>query len=131
MSAAVAWGDTTAPARVPGRPRLHLVPTGDAVPARAPRRLRFTRRGRLAMTITVAVLVAVAAFSAWSSLASAAPTGVPAHVVTVASGDTLSEIAAREMPGIRTDDAVLRLVAANHLQNDQVMTGQTLVVPAR
>lgn len=131
MSAAVAWGDTTAPARLPGRPRLHLVPTGDAVSARAPRRLRFTRRGRLAMTITVAVLVAVAAFSAWSSLASAAPNGMPAHVVKVESGDTLSEIAAREMPGMRTDDAVLRLVAANHLQNDQVMTGQTLVVPAR
>ena len=33
MSAAVAWDDTIAPARVPGRPRLHLVPTGDAVPA--------------------------------------------------------------------------------------------------
>ena len=34
------------------------------------------------------------------------------------------------MPGVRTDDAVLRLVKANHLQNDQIMTGQTLVVPA-
>lgn len=130
MSAAVAWDDTIAPARVPGRPRLHLVPTGDAVPARAPRRLRFTRRGRLAMTLTVAVLVAVAAFSAWSSLATAAPAGAATHVVTVESGQSLSEIAAREMPGVRTDDAVLRLVKANHLQNDQIMTGQTLVVPA-
>ncbi|AKT51590.1 LysM peptidoglycan-binding domain-containing protein [Arsenicicoccus sp. oral taxon 190] len=129
MSAAAAWSDPVAPACAPGRPHLRLVPTGDDVTERARRRPRITRRGRLALTMTVLVLIALAAASAWSAWAVAAPAG-PARSVTVATGESLSQIAAREMPSVRTDQAVLQLVAANHLPSDQVMAGQRLVVPA-
>lgn len=128
MSAAAAWEQAT-PADLPGRPRLRLVPTGDAVPAPARRRLRVTRRGRLALTVTALVLIAVAAYSAWASRAEASTAGAPEHVVTVTHGQSLSQVARREMPGVPVDQAVARLAQTNHLPTDQVMSGQRLVVP--
>ncbi|HET8982102.1 MAG TPA: LysM peptidoglycan-binding domain-containing protein, partial [Pedococcus sp.] len=64
MSAAVAWDLSPAPARVPARParpRLVLVPTGRSLPEREAGRLRLTRTGRLAITLTLAAAVLVLA----------------------------------------------------------------------
>ncbi|MEO5745655.1 MAG: LysM peptidoglycan-binding domain-containing protein [Terracoccus sp.] len=113
----------------PARPRLSLVPTGGRVgeAARAERpRLRLTRFGRL--TVTVATLAAVIALGIGltSQLASAAVQGRP---LTVESGQTLSEIAARELPDVPVREGVVSLRLANGLSTDQVHAGQQLLVP--
>lgn len=139
MSAAAAWDLNAAPVQVPGsvpgraaRPRLVLVPTGEAVPTSAPGRLRLTRAGRLAITLTVAaVLLAVAAVGLASRTGAAAPATVADHAVTVAQGQTLSEIAVRELPDLPVASAVAELQLANNLPSAHVHAGQVLVVPAR
>ena len=141
MSAAVAWDLNGTPVQVPGsvpgrtarpaRPRLVLVPTGDAVPAAAPGRLRLTRAGRLAITLTVAAVLLALATVALASRGGAAPAPVADHAVTVTSGETLSEIAVRELPGLSVANAVAELQLANNLASQQVHAGQVLVVPAR
>lgn len=139
MSAAAAWDLNAAPVRVPGsvpgraaRPSLVLVPTGDAVPTSAPGRLRLTRAGRLAVTLTVAaVLLAVATVALVSRTGAAAPAPVADHAVTVTQGQTLSEIAVRELPGLPVAAAVAELQLANNLPSAHVHAGQVLVVPAR
>jgi hypothetical protein len=130
MSAAAAWDVAPAPVGMPARPaRPHLtsVPCGEAVPAPEPRPLRLTRAGRLAVTLTVvaaAVALAVALFAGGAS-ASAVD-----HTTTVRSGQTLSEIAATELPELPVADAVARIQVANNLASDQVHAGQSLVIPA-
>jgi len=145
-AAAAAWDLNAAPVRVPRsvpgraarsdrpavlRPRLVLVPTGDAVPSAAPGRLRLTRAGRLAITVTVAALLLAVVTVSLLSRAGAAPATVADHAVTVAQGQTLSEIAARELPNLSVADAVAELQLANNLASAHVHAGQVLVVPAR
>jgi hypothetical protein len=133
MSAAVAWDLNATPARVPARPtrpRLVLVPTGDAVPAPASGPLRLTRAGRLAITLAVTALVLGATLLAVVTTAGATPTPRADHAVTVVEGQTLSEVAARELPGVPVAEAVAQLQLANNLPSAQVHAGQVLVVPA-
>ena len=133
MSAAVAWDLGATPTRVPtrpARPRLVLVPTGDAVPAPVDGGLRLTRAGRLLITLTVAaVLLAVTALVLAGS-AGGASVPVADHAVTVVEGQTLSEVAARELPALPVAEAVAQLQLANNLPSTQVHAGQVLVVPA-
>src|SRR5690242_20665970 len=132
MSAAVAWDVTAAPVeapRHPARPHLVSVPCGDEVRVPAPAPLRLTRAGRLVITLTVlvalvAVAVAVATFSGGASAT------VIDHSTTVRSGQTLSEVAATQLPGLPVADAVARIQVANDLASDQVHAGQTLLIPA-
>ena len=141
MSAAVAWDLNGSPVQVPSsvpgravrpsRPSLVLVPTGDAVPTAAPAQLRLTRAGRLAITLTVDAVLLALATVALISRAGAAPATVADHAVTVTAGQTLSEIAARELPGLPVADAVAELQLANNLPSAHVHAGQVLVVPAR
>jgi LysM repeat protein len=49
----------------------------------------------------------------------------------VRSGQTLSEIAARELPDLAVSDGVVELQLANALSTSQVRAGQTLLIPAR
>ncbi|NAZ83678.1 LysM peptidoglycan-binding domain-containing protein [Kineococcus sp. R8] len=104
-----------------------------ACPARRP--LRLTRRGRLLVTTTaVAVLTSavVAVTSAVGGGPAAAGTGAaPLVVVTVAPGQTLSEIAAQWAPGEDWRDVAVGIVEANHLPSQAVRAGQELVLPAR
>jgi hypothetical protein len=114
-----------------GRPRLVLVPTGrDAAridrAARPP--LRLTRFGRRVVTLLVAGIVSVLGVGLAGQLASA--TGEP-RTVTVQSGQTLSGIAARELPDLTTAEGVVELQIANALSTTAVHTGQQLVVPGR
>ncbi|PRY50930.1 LysM domain-containing protein [Knoellia remsis] len=134
MSAAVALdpavGYAGAPAprptRRPQRPRLVLVPTGDAVPAAARPALRLTRAGRLAITTTVLLAAAVAAFLGLTGGAAASSAPV---TVTVQPGQTLSQIAAEHLAGQSVASAVAELQLANDLRTAQVQVGQTLVIP--
>jgi LysM repeat protein len=88
--------------------------------------LRLTRLGRLVVTLLVAAAVAVLGVGLAGQLATASSAPRP---VTVVSGDTLSEIAARELPGLPIADAVIEIQLANGLSSSQVHAGQTLLVP--
>lgn len=133
----------TSPLGAPPRPhgaswaspeRLHLrsVPTGVAVarsrrPALAP--VRLTRFARLTITVsTLALLIALGV--GLSGQLAAATTTTSKGAVTVEQGQTLSQIALRERPDLRVDEAVVALQIANGLSTDQVHAGQRLTVPA-
>lgn len=138
MSAIVlqAVGQTHAeePTWVAGRPRLVLVPTGpEAVRAAREARdarpaMRLTRFGRLVVTLLVAAAVSVLGVGLAGQLASA--TGEP-RTVTVQSGQTLSGIAARELPELTVADGVVELQLANSLSTTAIHSGQQLVIPIR
>lgn len=119
-------GPRRAPAR-PERPRLVLVPTGDAVVDAG---VRVSRRGRLLVT-GVVMLVVLAAGSLALSRAFAAPAAAaqPTTTVTVQAGQTLSEIAERYVSGMSLDSAVATIQIANNLDSTQISAGQRLVVP--
>lgn len=129
MSAAAAWPVAPAVDRVGGparRPELRLVPTGRA--ARRPAApLRITRFGRLILlgaAVTLAVVVAVGVLGAGSASATID------HSVTVAPGQTLSQVAAHELPQLPVDEAAAQIQLVNGLSSSQVHAGQQLAIPA-
>lgn len=129
MSAAVAWD--VAPAPTPAqvratRPQLVSVPCGEAVPAVPLAPLRLTRAGRLAITLTILVAAVVASIALLSGGASAT---VIDHSTTVQAGQTLSEVAAQQLPGLPVADAVARIQVANDLTSSEVHVGQSLLIP--
>jgi LysM repeat protein len=132
MSAAVAWDVATAPVRVPNRParpvrpQLVSVPCGDEVVAAPTAPLRVTRAGRLAITLTLVVAVVAIAVAVLSGGASAT---VIDHSTTVQTGQTLSEIAAKQLPQLSVADAVAQIQVANDLTSTNVHAGQSLLIP--
>jgi hypothetical protein len=123
MSAAVAW-DLTSGGRA-ARPRLRLVPTGPDV---RPAHLRLNRRGRLA--VTVVVLAAVLTLTVVLAAGSGAAEPVVQSTATVTAGQTLSEVAAAQLPDLPIAEGVARLQLVNHLESTQIHAGQRLLVPA-
>jgi LysM repeat protein len=110
------------------RAHLVLVPTGPEVarPARATEPpLRLTRLGRLVIAVVIATAVAVPGVGLAGQLATAS--SAP-RAVTVSSGDTLSEIAARELPGLPIAEGVIELQLANGLSTARISAGQALVI---
>lgn len=110
----------TTPAR-PAGPRLVLVPA----PAPEPT-FHLTRRGRVVVSLLVAMVLTIVALAAGGQLASA--TGEP-RTVTVTAGQTLSEIADRELPELSIAEGIVEIQLANGLSTDQVHAGQRLLVP--
>lgn len=111
--------------RDPRRAERHLVsvPTGTDVPTE----LRVTRRGRLALTtIAVAALLALG-----TGIATAGGEATAATTVTVEQGQTLSDVAASQMPGVPTSAAVSAIRSENALSTPFVHAGQELVIPTR
>ncbi|MEP6649843.1 MAG: LysM peptidoglycan-binding domain-containing protein [Lapillicoccus sp.] len=129
MSAALALDPAGLSERrwAPSRPRLRVVPTGPDVQA-AGRPARISRRGRLVRT---AAVLAVTAALGWTALtAVTAGAMVPPHTVTVVAGQTLSAIAARELPDLPVREGVARIQLANGLSSSDVHAGQVLRIPA-
>ena len=127
MSAALALDPLALPERAPApsRPRLQLVPTGPDVVGRP---VRTSRRGRLARTVGV---VLIAAALAWTGVtAVTAGAAAPQHTVTVDAGQTLSSIAARELPDLPVREGVAQIQLANGLSSSDVHVGQVLQIPA-
>lgn len=123
---AVAWEPLEGYA-VPSRPRLVVLPGGaDAPAAEATDGLRITRRGRLVL-LALAVLV-LASVLGFSSVGGAGASSAE-HTVTVDAGQTLSEIAAAELPSMSIAQGVLAIQLANDLSTADVSAGQRLVVP--
>jgi hypothetical protein len=132
MSTAAAW-DTPqlrAPAR---RPRLVVIDGGAGAAEHAGRRpavLALPRWVRLAVTLSVAALLVSMLLAVGVGVGGAGAATAPLGSVEVRSGQTLSEIAVAEMPGIPTAEAVVRIQLANNLPTTHVTAGQVLVIPA-
>jgi predicted Zn-dependent protease len=74
-----------------------------------------------AAALTLAVVLA-------TSVSAAAPQ--IDHATTVSAGQTLSEVAAAQLPGLPINEAVARIQLANGLNTSQVRAGQLLLIPA-
>ena len=115
------------------RPPLRLVRPGERRGAPEPRfaadlpGIRFTRRGRLVITLMATVAVVALAVMLAASVDAAAPE--IDHATTVSAGQTLSEVAATQLPGLPIPDAVARIQLANGLNSLQVQAGQLLLIP--
>lgn len=108
----------------PRHPHLVVLPGGGrgsslAGPA------RITRRGRLALVGLVLVLAAAFGFV---GLRGAGAVHAP-HIVTVGAGQTLSEVAATELPDLSVSSAIVAIQIENRLNTAQVSAGQQLVIP--
>lgn len=127
---AIAWEplDDGYAVPVPRRPHLVVLPGGGqpAPAASTGGTLRLTRRGRLVL-LGLAVL-AVSLVVGLTGLRGAGA-AEPLRSVTVLPGQTLSEVAQAELPGLSVTDGVIALQMANHLSTAQVGAGQQLVVP--
>jgi hypothetical protein len=122
-----------------GRPSLHLVPAGrpslHLVPSAPPasrlsgpdRPMRISRFGRLLVTATVTCVIVVLA----TGMLGGGAAGPPAidHAVTVGPAQTLSDIAAAELPRLPLPEGVARLQLANRMSTSEVHAGQQLLIP--
>jgi nucleoid-associated protein YgaU len=105
------------------------VPAASA-PTPAPRPVRITRRGRLAVTLTIlAMLGAVAFTAARSSPGDPAPGRPPAGSVVVQPGDTLWGVAVRADPRADPRVTIERIVELNGMPDATVRPGQRLRLP--
>ena len=128
MSAAVAWELAPTPGRMPSRPvrpQLRLVGPGERafVPD-----TRLTRRGRLLITLVVSAAAMALAVGIATSVSAAAPQ--IDHATMVFAGQTLSEVAAAQLPGLPINEAVARIQLANDMNTSQVHAGQSLLIPS-
>lgn len=112
------------PVRDEVRPQLRLVRDDEVA---QPVRLRLTARGRLVRTLAVFGALSLLALMAWARLT--APVLPPTHAVTVESGQTLTQIAAEELPMVPLQAAVVRIQSANGLNSTAVVAGQDLIIP--
>lgn len=112
------------PVRDEVRPQLRLVRDDEVA---QPVRLRLTARGRLVRTLAVCGALSLLALMAWARLT--APVLPPTHAVTVESGQTLTQIAAEELPMVPLQAAVVRIQSANGLNSTAVVAGQDLIIP--
>jgi len=109
---------------VPRRPHLVVLPGGAGRPVHSGP-ARITRRGRLALLAMVLAIVTLVALMGMRG-AGAAET-LP--TVTVAPGQTLSEVALAELPELSISQGILAIQIANQMSTAQVSAGQQLVIP--
>jgi hypothetical protein len=128
MSAAVDWDLAPSPCRMPSRtarPPLRLVGPEERVIAPV---MRISRRGRLLITVAVSIACVSLAVVLATSVGAAAPQ--IGHAITISAGQTLSQVAADQLPSLPVNEAVIRIQLANGLDSSQVQEGQILVIPA-
>ncbi len=126
---------TVSPAFTPIRQARtrHLAPVPDRLAHHAdgPTSLKLTRRGRLALTVlTAAVLAGAGVLGAQTALAGDGAGASQTEVVVVQPGETLWSIAGAAVPGADPRDVIIDIQQLNGLSSSQVAAGQTLVVPA-
>ena len=148
MSAGAVGVFVPQPVRMPSRtvrPRLRLVDSGQRVgpgerrpPGAYPspgaradvlssQAIRLARSGRLVITLIAAVAVTILAVAVANSVGAAG--AQIDHATTVSAGQTLSEVAARQLPSLPIHNAVARIQLANGLSSSQVHAGQLLLIP--
>lgn len=100
--------------------------------------VRLTARGQRLAGIALMLLVAVASFALLSvgRVAVSAMTAAPAavvvdHSVVVKPGETLWQIASRELPNEDPRDGIARIRTVNGMEpKDMLVAGQALAIPA-
>jgi len=124
---ALEWGPTDLGyAGSPAARRPHLVVLAGGSLRRVPvAPVRITRRGRLALLALAVAIVAVAGLMGIGGAGAAEP--LP--TITVAPGQTLSEIALAEMPRMNPSQAIVAIQIANQLSTAQISAGQELMIP--
>ena len=136
MSAGAIGVLTPDPARMPSRAApAHLRLVGPDERGRIERPVwqpadsatRLTRRGRLVMAVAATAAVVFLAMVLAASV-DAAPPEID-HATTVQAGQTLSEVAAVQLPSLPIPDAVARIQLVNGLNSSQVHAGQSLLIP--
>ena len=127
MSTAAAWDTLPAygPAAAPGRRPQLVVLEGGAVRSARPVGRLVPRWLRLALTLSVVMVAATLLLGLGGGAGQPAPLGS----VEVRPGQTLSEIARAEMPGVVNAEAVARIQLANNLASSHVTAGQVLLIP--
>ena len=131
MSAAVAWELAPTPGRMPLRtlrPQLRLVLPCERAVAPVRVALRINRRGRLVITLTVLAAATTLGLVLSTSVMASGPQ--IDHATTVSAGQTLSEVAAAQLPGLPINEGVARIQLANGLNTSQVHAGQSLLIPS-
>jgi hypothetical protein len=95
-------------------------------------RLRITQRGRRVLTALVALPLVIAAFSLALSSGGATATSTATSndfsYVTIASGQSLWQLAQQVAPNRDPRDVVDAIVALNHLQGE-IQPGQRIALP--
>ncbi|TIC84454.1 LysM peptidoglycan-binding domain-containing protein [Nocardioides sp. GY 10127] len=93
--------------------------------------LRLTRRGRV-VVVLLGLLVAAAVAVAFSAVSAATDEAMPTQEIVVGSGDTLWDIAGEisAETGESVTSTISLIEDLNGLDNDMLLAGQTLVVPA-
>ena len=116
-------GDAGSPAG--GRPHLVLLPGGAGQELSDGGGLRLTRRGRVVLAVLALVVVALLGGVGIRGAGAAEP----ARTVTVGPGQTLSEVAAAELPDLPISEGIVAIQLANRLSTAQVSSGQQLTIP--
>ena len=113
-------------------PRV-AVPRAVAPRAVAPR-LRLTRRGRAVfatlLAAPIAIALAVAGFSGAPAQAGVTPATGTFDYITVATGESLWDLAGWIAPDADPRDVVEALTSLNQLTSAEVQPGQRLAIPA-
>ncbi|MFE4470590.1 LysM peptidoglycan-binding domain-containing protein [Leifsonia sp. NPDC056824] len=98
-------------------------------------RLRLTRRGRVVLTMLIALPIVIGAMVFALNGGGAAATGEQTHVTfhyaTVQSGDSLWSVASRIAPNADPRDVIAELVDLNGLSSAVVTPGQQLAIPTQ
>ena len=106
---------------------------GETVVALRAPRLRITRRGRLVLGALlagpVAVALAISAFSGSPAQAGSTASTASFEYITVASGETLWDLAGWIAPEADPRDVVNALTELNQLGSTAVQPGQRLAIP--
>ena len=124
---ALEWSPTDlayAGSPAPRRPHLVVLTGGAGRPAQVAG-VRITRRGRLALLALALAIVAVVGLIGMGGAGAAEP--LP--TVTVAPGQTLSEVALAELPQLNLSQAIVAIQIANQLSTAEISAGQQLVIP--
>lgn len=98
-------------------------PRGAALP------LRLTRRGRLLRTLAAFAVLSLLACLAVGRLSAPGPL-VADRAVTVAPGQTLTQIAYEQLPQRPVAEGVALLRELNKMNSTQVVAGQNVLIPA-
>jgi predicted Zn-dependent protease len=82
------------------------------------------------VTLTVAAALVALAVALLGGGGAAAVAPAADHATTVRAGQTLSQIAVEQLPGMPISEAVAQIQLANNLPSAHVHAGQTLLIPA-
>ncbi|MBG6057468.1 LysM repeat protein [Cryobacterium sp. MP_M5] len=122
---------------------LGVVPSGAVQMASVRTRLHLTRRGRVVFTTLAAIPVAAVALAlalnggiaaaegANAGAATVADVATVFDYVTIASGQSLWQLAETIAPTSDPRDVIAEIVSLNQLPSENVQPGQRLALPAR